>query len=155
MGADLIQQPLTLWKFGTEERVDRGAPVVLWAVVNQNGAAVRFSTLFKQGTQAGYAVTAGKTLVLTRALFSASGNAFRFSTGYSDADVGQSAVADGANAVNLDSALGDGQGQLIALTASTLYDVPVYLEVAAGKFARLVAPIGAATLFCSFFGVEV
>lgn len=155
MGLSLINFAREVWKFGTHERAARGTPLMLFATALGDAAAVRFSTPRLQGAAAGYGVTAAKTLVITRALFRADAAAIAFSMGYSDADLGMSAVADGANPVDLDSPAANGLGALVALVANTMYDVAVYYEVPAGKFPRLVVPVGVANLYVQLFGHEV
>src|SRR3990167_1002145 len=91
-----------LWKFGTHERVTRGTPLMLWSYVSETGANSRFTTLRRSGTQVGYTVTAGMTLILTRVMFRGNNSGHPMSLGYSDADLGLNADADGANPVHLD-----------------------------------------------------
>ncbi len=155
MGADLIQQPLTLWKFGIEERVDRGTPLVLNAATLAAALGVRFSTPRLAGAAAGYQVTAGRTLVLTRVVFRADTALIGFSVGYSDSDRGLSNVADGANPVDLDGGAATGLSALVPLTANVMYDVAIYFEIVAAKFPRVVTPLIAGNLYTQFFGVEV
>lgn len=144
-----------LWKFGTHERAERRTPLMLQVTSDGNAGAVRYTTFRLQGATAGYQVTAGRTLILTRTLFTISVAATRFSVGYSDSDRGLDNAADGANPVDLDYSGTNGAGPLIALTANVMYDVPVYYEVPAGKFARVIVPVGAASFRILVFGHEV
>jgi len=144
-----------LWKFGTHERAARGAPLMLWTVISQNAGAERYSTFRRSGLQAGYAVTAAKTLVITRVLLMGTGGQLGVSIGYADADLGISAAADGANPVLLDSSSVGTPNVLALTTALTTYEVDVYYEIPAAKFPRIAAPAGAATMFLQLFGHEV
>ena len=60
-----------LWKFGTQERAARNTPLMLFATALENAAAVRYSTPRLQGAAAGYSVTTGRVLIITRVLFRA------------------------------------------------------------------------------------
>ena len=144
-----------LWKFGTQERTSRLTPLALWIRLQADAGGVRFFTLRKQGTQVGYSVTGGKTLVLTRFLGSSDSAGFRFSLGYSDSDRGIQNAADGANAVNLDSVGADGSGFLVFPSASSIVSFDVYYEITAGKFPRLVTDAGAQLAWLLYLGVEV
>ncbi len=155
MSGDLVQTAQEVWKFGSQERATRGTPLMLWAHCLGNGAAVRYSTPRQQGAAAGYGVTAAKTLLITRVLYRATVAATAFGLGYSDSDRGMSNAADGANPINLDSASADGLGPLIALAANTLYDLPVYYEVPAAKFPRVVLAVGVVDVYWQFFAFEV
>ncbi len=152
---ELVSGPQELWRFGSQDRAIRGTPLMLFATVLGDAAALRYSTPRRQGTAAGYSVTAGKTLLITRLLYSADATKKRFALGYSDTDRGMNNAADGANPVNLDTPTADGLGVIIAVNADTLYDVNVYYEIPAGKFPRIVAAVGVANLYIQHFGVEV
>jgi len=128
---------------------------MLFAVSLGDVAAVRFSSLRLQGAAAGYQVTAGKTLILTRVLYLVDTGGPGFSFGYSDSDRGMANAADGANPVNLDSVLANGLSNFRQTVATVLQDVNTYYEIPAGKYPRLVQPVGVATLFLQFFGHEV
>ncbi len=159
MGADLIATNLSvagqLWQFGLQHRTARDTPLQLFATSLGNVAAVQFSTLQLAGAGAGYVVTAAKTLILLRAIFRCDTAAKAFSIGYSDTDLGFNSAADGANPVNLDSASADGLGLLAGLSANVLYDVNVYYEIPAGKYPRIVVPVGVANFYQQFLAVEV
>lgn len=155
MGLSIISTPRELWRFGTHERVDRRTPLMLFAAMLGNVAALRYNTPRRQGAAAGYQVTASKTLIITRALFRSDTVGETLSIGYTDADLGFNAAADGANPVELDSASSNGIGTLATLVANTLYDVSVYYEIPAAKFPRIVLPIAVANVYVQFFGHEV
>jgi hypothetical protein len=144
-----------VWKFGTHERASRLTPLMLFAAMLGNVAALRYNTPRLQGAAAGYGVTAAKTLLVTRALFRSDTVGETMSFGYSDSDRGFNNAADGANPVELDSASANGVGTLATLVANTLYDVSVYYEVPAGKFPRIVLPIAVANVYVQLFGHEV
>ena len=155
MGLSLITSPRELWQFGTHQRADRRTPLVLWAATLGNVAAVRFSTPRLLGGAAGYSVTTGKTLVLTRVLMHSDVANTSLSVGYSDSDRGMSNAADGANPVNLDSVGADGLGVLQTVIVQVAIDEDIYYEFPAGKFPRIVLPVGVVNLYCQFFGHEV
>ena len=144
-----------LWKFGTHERATRGTPLRLWTRVLQNAAANRFSTFRLQGAAAGYTVTAGTTLVITRLLWSADAAAWVWDLGSSDADLGLSAAADGANPVFLDSEAAAIGNVFRTLAANTVFSADVYYEITAAKFPRLTTGLGTINGFVQLFGHEV
>jgi hypothetical protein len=128
---------------------------MLWARVLQNAAANRFSTFRREGVQTGYAVTAGRTLLLTRVLYSGDAASITWNFGYADSDLGISAAADGANPVFLD-AEDAGVGSVLRVAgANSNFAVNVYYEVPAGKFARLSTGLGTGSLFVQMYGHEV
>lgn len=155
MSGDLVVTPQELWKFGTHQRAVRRTPLMLWSRCIADAAASRFSTFRLSGTQAGYAVTAARTLILTRCLVVCDTAVGLWSFGYSDADLGLSAAADGANPVNLDTPTAGARSVFLALTANTIAAHDVYYEIPAGKFPRAATAIGAATFTWMLFGHEV
>jgi len=144
-----------LWKFGTHERASRLTPLMLFSVAQGDGVAIRFSTPRRQGAVAGYSVTAGKTLILTRVVYRIPTAASSWSFGYTDSDRGFANAADGANPVELDDATPSGRGAFAALTAQTVYDFSCYYEIPAGKFPRIVHPASGQIFAHMFFGHEV
>ena len=155
MSASLIEGARETWTFGTRSAADRGAPIMLWAKIVGNAGAARFSTPRKFGDAAGYAVTAGKTLVITSMRHRLTSAPASFGIGYCDADLGMSAVADGANPVNLNSALADGDALETGTTNNVVEEHAVYFEIPAGKFCRLVAFADAAVHHVELSAVEV
>jgi hypothetical protein len=143
-----------LYLWGTHQKTTLGTPIPLWCNAEGNAGAPTFTTPRRHGVAGGYQVTALKTLLLTRILFRASATA-AFSFGYSDSDRGIDNAVDGANPVNLDSASASGSGSLIALVPNQQYDVPIYYEIPAGKFPRLILPTGLVSFRSQFFGHEV
>jgi hypothetical protein len=129
-----------LWKFGTHERVTRGTPLVLWANFVADAVNTLFSTLRLSGTQVGYSVTAGMTLLITRMIVVAGAVGGYHLVGYSDADLGLSALADGANPVLLDSDAAGTRSVVVASIADVPSDYEVYYRVPAGKFPRISRP---------------
>lgn len=156
MGLELVGAPQELWRFGTQERVQRGTPLMLFAVFAANAVAVGYSTPRLQGAAAGYSVTAGRTLILTRVLLRTSLVSKPFGVGYSDSDRGMDNAADGANPVNLDTITAAGEGVITMAVLDTPADFSTYYEIPAGKFPRLVTPVtAAAAYFVQLFGHEV
>jgi len=134
MGAELIQTPQELWKFGTTERAARRTPILLFAPVENGAAQTLISTFRRSGLTVGYEVTAAKTLIITRIIgFNRTAlNYMNFR--YTDNDLGQDAVGPGTNPVYLD-ATGDGAiGTLLIAVVNTFYDFSVYFEIPTGKF---------------------
>lgn len=126
--------PHEVWKFGTYERTSRGAPLVLFAESINTGATTFISTFYKQGTTAGYVVTTGTTLIITRITGYATITLTPMNFRYSDNDIGRDAAGPGTNPVYLDSD-GDGAaGTLTMLTASNVYDFNVHFAIPAGKY---------------------
>lgn len=159
MGAELISANFSvaneIWTFGGFQSTTRGTPLMLFAAMLGNVAALRYNTPRRQGVAAGYQVTAAKTLVVTRALFRSDTVGETLSIGYSDSDRGFNNAVDGANPVELDSATSNGIGTLVTLVANTLYDLSVYYEIPAAKFPRIVLPIAVANVYVQLFGHEV
>lgn len=155
MGLSIITSPVELWKFGSHERASRGVPLMLHTYDGGNVAAVAFSTFRLQGATAGYSVTAGKTLVVTRIIFQSNATTRSFTIGYSDADLGLTAAADGANAVHLDGVAANGLGFLKTLSSGVMYFNDCYYAFPAGKFPRMVESVGVADFFVQLFGHEV
>lgn len=144
-----------LWKFGTQERTARGTPLMMSAWCGGASPAVNFSTPRLMGAAAGYQVTGGKTLIITRVLFRADGGGFAFSVGYSDSDRGVNNATDGVNPVNFDASVAIGLGVFAAAAANVIYDISTYFAVPAAKFPRLVGSISASTAIVEMFGHEV
>jgi hypothetical protein len=143
------------WRFGTHRRAVRGAPRMLWVQLAQNAGALRYSTPRLQGAAAGYQVTAGRTLIVTRLVARYDNSGHVVSMGYSDSDRGMSNAADGANPITLDGLTADALGVLIHGTPNVLQDWSVYYEVPATKYPRIAAPAGAGLFYALLFGVEV
>lgn len=155
MGLSIITPPREVWRFGTNEREALGTPLVLVAVTLGDVAALRYSTLRLQGAGAGYAVTAGKTLVITKSMFRSSTNTGSFSLGYANTDVGMSSAADGTSPIDLDGPAAAGLGiHRVAVGIGPIV-LDVYFPIPAGKFPRVVLPVGVVTINCLFFGHEV
>lgn len=144
-----------LWKFGTHERAERRSPIVLWSTVNRDAAAARYSTFRKYGAAAGYPVTAAKTLIITRLVHVANGAGLAFTSGYSDADLGQTSAADGANPVTLDAVTTTDANVWWATAANTAYSYEVYYEIPATKYPRIAVALGAGISWVTVFGHEV
>jgi hypothetical protein len=121
----------------------------------QNAAGARYSTLRRLGATAGYTVTASKTLIITRATYISNSAGTYFTLGYSDADLGLSAVADGANPIDLDPAAFGAAGFMTLLTANTFYTLDTHYEFPAGKYPRAATPGGSAYIFGELFGHEL
>lgn len=146
--------PSEVWKFGTHERTARLSPIALFAEVT-NAATTLISTFYKQGTAAGYAVTAGTTLIITRIVGYSTVTLGVMNFRYSDNDIGRDAAGPGTNPVYLDSD-GDGTaGTLSMLTAAQMYDFNVYFEIPAGKYFSVESLLANSALRLSAYGHEV
>ena len=144
-----------LWKFGTQERTVRGAPLNLGFLLVGDVGGPRYTTVRLQGAAAGYSVTAGKTLVLTRLVFVPNSGGAGLNTGYSDSDRGLQNAADGANPVNLDIVSGAALTWSQGVTGGVIYSNDVYYEVPAGKFPRVWIATGTSAVWGYFLGHEV
>lgn len=140
---------------GLYQRTTLGTPIALFTEVLGNVAALRYSSFRLLGAAAGYQVTAGKTLIITRALFLVDTLAASFCTGYSDSDRGFSNAADGANPVNLDANSAGAASILVAPTVNVLNDVSILYQFPAGKFPRVVSQAIVTNFRIQLLGHEV
>lgn len=155
MSGDLVVSPQEVWKFGTQERVQRGTPLALYARVDGNAAADRRTTFRRHRTTAGYQVTAGRTLIITRALYFATAANPSMDLVDGTDDLGLNSAGTHAGEVLNDAPGGGGGGPLRSEVAQRLYDVPYYVEVPAGRFFSLRLIATAAIVVITVFGVEV
>ncbi|MDP3937090.1 MAG: hypothetical protein Q8R92_03035 [Deltaproteobacteria bacterium] len=144
-----------VWKFGLHERATRQTPLALRGGVTAAAGVVRYTTLRKINAAAGYQVTAGKTLVITRILYTASAVIAPWTAGYGDDDVAFSSAVAPANAVGSDGSLTPAGNLLLAATANVIYDVDYYLEVPAGKYPMIFLEQASDTVRVYFLGHEV
>lgn len=154
MPGDLVQVPQEVWKFGTTERVARRTPIMLQTIVVGNAIAGRWSTMRRFRTTAGYQVTAGTTLIITRILFSWNGalSFFWFVDGTSD--IGLNSAAAPAGAILNDDPIGAGSNGLRTEVANRIYDLSYYLEVPAGRYLSIGVDLQAINLGLIAFGHE-
>ena len=155
MSGSFIEALAESWDFGRFTRAARGTPIMLWAFIDGDAAAVRFSTPRRFGAAAGYSVTAGKTLLITEVKHRSTSAPASFGVGYCDADLGMSAAADGANPVNLDGAAADGVAMTTSETANIAHIHKAFYQIPAGKFPRVVSIIDVADHHIWLLGVEV
>ena len=155
MGLSIITNPLELWKFGSHERAARGTPIALWGQVVNGAVFAATSTLRRSGTQVGYAVTAGRTLVVTRVLFHSNANNGNLNFRYTDDDLGLDAAGPGTNPVYLDTRGAGSWGPLVAGVADVIYDASVYFEIPAGKYIGVQYTVLTGWLRLFAFGHEV
>lgn len=134
MGNELIQSPQTLWKHGSYEAVARGTPIVLVADVVNGIAESRYSALRAPGAGAGYQVTAGKTLHLTRVVFSGSAINSLWLTGSGTADAGDSQVAAPAGAAAEDSRADGVANPLVSQAALAVSDFNILVTIGAALY---------------------
>ena len=144
-----------LWKFGSHERATRGTPLHLTADCTASAGARRWSTMRRIAVTSGYAVTAGQVLLITRVLYNAATAGLTWEFSYGDTDVGRNGAAEPTNEIKLDAMIATTRNVLVALAANTLYDVPYYLEIPAGKYLTILHTNGSVQLWVAVFGHEV
>jgi len=152
---DLAVSNQEVWRFGAQERAQRGTPLVLHGRASNGVAEARFTTLRRSGLQVGYTVTTARTLILTRVLLAGTIAAVLAGFGYADNDVGYSVLTTPTTPVLFDTEDIANGGILRAPTANTIVDVSVYFEVPAGKLPWVRNVVGSSGLFVQVFGVEV
>lgn len=155
MPAALVVSPQTLWKFGSYESVPQGTPLVLVADVVNGAAESRYAALRVPGAAAGYQVTAGRTLRLTKLVLSASVVNATWLLGSGTADAGDSQVAAPAGAAAED-ARADGVGNVhVAQAALAVSEYNILVSIAAGRFPFARNLLASSTLRVLVLGVEV
>lgn len=155
MGAALVVSPQELWKLGSHERVQRRTPVQLVAQVNNGVAQSRYTTCRAAGATAGYQVTAGLSLVLTRLIFHADTAAVSWLIGDGTTDVGLNSVGSPAGMLARDAFSDGEQGHAIILAANTLYTLDTYLVIPAARFPVIRNLVASTGLWVLMLGVEV
>ena len=148
--------PSETWKFGTQERVARGTPIALKASVTAVAGARRYTTMRAFRASAGYQVTAGKTLIITRLIYAADTASVWWHFEDGTDDIGQNSATAPASAVNNDGSITlDGDNSLNATTAVTTYERDYYMEVPAGRYLAVTHTNGNVLLRVHAFGVEI
>ncbi len=132
-----------LWKFGSREAAIRGTPINIMIRLDGDAAAARYSTMGLGGLLTGYAVPAGKTLIITRFRFRCDTAAKTLAFGYGNNDVGASSAAAPAGIVILTSSGAALRATFIATLADTLYEPESYYEIPTGKYPCIATPTGA------------
>jgi hypothetical protein len=155
VGLALVVGAQELWKFGTQERVQLGTPVVLVADVVNGAAESRYSALRAPGAAAGYTVTAGRTLWLTRLIVSCSVLNGLWLLGSGTADAGDSQVAAPAGAASEDSRADGVANALVTQAALAVSDHAVAANIAASRLPFVRGMTAAATYRVLAFGIEV
>jgi hypothetical protein len=144
-----------LWKFGSLERATRGAPIVLVADVVNGAAESRYSALREPGGAAGYQVTAGKTLWLTRVVMSADVANTEWLLGSGTADAGSSQVAAPAGMAS-ESSRADGVANVRRVPAAyTPVEYDILFDVVAGRYPCVRGLSQNTTLQIEYRGIEV
>lgn len=155
MGAALVVSPQELWKFGLQERVQRGTPITLVGRVDNGVAESRYTTLRRRGLAAGYQVTAGRTLILTRIRYRTTVSGTELEIGSGTTDVGDDSVAAPGGVLSLNS-FGDGtSGVEVTAGGTTIVTADVYYEIAAARFPFIRNLTASSAAMCEFDGVEV
>lgn len=154
MGAALVVSPQELWKFGTQERVQRGTPVVLVADVINGVGESRYSALRAPGAAAGYQVTAGLTLFLTKLFVTSSVGNTLWLIGSGTADAGDSQVAAPAGAASEDSRADGVANALVTQAANAVTQADIFATIAAARFPFVRNLFPSSTLRVLVFGLE-
>lgn len=155
MGLNLVVTPQELWKFGTQERVAQRTPVVLVADVVNGVAESRYSALRAPGAAAGYQVTAGTTLWLTKLIVGATVLNVTWLVGSGTADAGDSVVAAPAGAASEDSRA-DGVANVHATQAAlAVSEHDIAVSIAAARFPFVRNLVASSTLRVLVLGIEV
>lgn len=93
MASDLIQTPQAVWKRGAYEATTVATPLMLVGRVRNAAAESRYSRLFIPGAAAGYQVTTGKTLYITKLIWTADTAGIVWQLGSATADAGDNQIA--------------------------------------------------------------
>lgn len=152
---ELVVTPQTLWKLGTLERVELGTPIVLVADVVNGAAESRYSALRVPGAAAGYQVTAGRTLWLTKVTLSTEQVNVRWMLGSGTADAGDSQVAAPAGAVSEDSRADGVPNHLPVLVSQQVYSYDILVSIAAARFPFVRGITASTNVRILALGVEV
>ena len=155
MGIDLVVTPQEVWKFGTQERVARGTPIRLVGRVVNGVAESRYSRLLVPGAAAGYVVTAGRTLLLTRVVFRSTVAAATWHLISADAAVADNTLAAPAGEVAEDSVADQIGNAFISATANAITVAEIYAEIAAARGVGVLGFTGSTSYFFNVYGVEV
>ena len=145
------------WTIGSVTRALRGTSVSLYA--NCAAAAValdRFTTFRRHFAAAGYPVTAGRTLVVTRLRLWSNTAATLLRLGYGTTDVGGDAAAAPAGALYVDADFGlNRRLPFVVVTANVPTEYDVYWEIPAGGYCFLNPANVGAVVLAELAGVEV
>jgi hypothetical protein len=144
-----------IWRLGSVHIAGHTNIRALFLQNQQNAGAVTFSTPRRFGASAGYQVTTGKTLILSSLFFHNNAYNDPVSIGYSDSDRGFGNLADGANPVNMDSTAADGKSALNLIDPGPGNPIPIYYEIPAGKYPRVVMVAGSTLGYFQLYGVEL
>lgn len=112
------------------------------------------SNMQKQFATAGYQVTAGKTLIITKLRIGGTVtgiNSIRIK--YGDDDVGRNSASDLTNPVNLDE--GSGSVYTLIAAASVVYEYDVHFQFPAGKYPAIRANTNSSTTVVAMEGYEI
>ena len=152
---ELVVAPQTLWKFGSYESVAQGTPLVLVADVVNGAAESRYSALRVPGAAAGYTVTTGRTLWLTKLVVSASVVNATWLTGSGTADAGDSQVAAPAGAAAEDSRADGVANPYVAQAALAVSEYDILVSIASARLPFVRNLLASSTLRVLVLGVEV
>lgn len=152
---DLVVTAQELWTFGLQQRAGLGTPVVLVADVVNGVAETRYSALRAPGAAAGYTVTTGKTLWLTKLVLSASIINATWLLGSGTADAGDSQVAAPAGAVSEDSRADGVANCYVAQAALAVSEYNIAVSIATARLPFVRNLLNSSTLRVLVMGVEV
>lgn len=134
MGGDLIQTPQRRWIQGAYESVQRGTLIVLNTVLSNLVAENRYSALSLKNASAGYQVTAGKTLYLTKAFITSNLAATGWVLGSGTTDPGINQIAAPTDPRSEDTYTIGAANPHILITANVVYEIDYYAAIAAGRY---------------------
>ena len=159
MGNELIAANIAtatqLWNLGTVQRAFQGTPFLLVADVVNGVGESRYSALLQPGAAAGYRVTAGKTLWITRMRFHSEAVNTEFLLVSGTADAGDSQVAAPAGVASLNSRADGVECAEEALVARTVYEHDQLLQCAAALFPAVRCMTASTSLHIQVWGFEV
>lgn len=155
MGSTLIKLAGQHWDFGTFESDQRGSPIVLVADVTNAALESRYSVLRTPGAAAGYQVTTGKTLVLTRVRFNADTNDNQWLILSGTASVGANSVAAPAGAASLNSRADGVAGALNVDAAFNPREMDLYASCGATLFPHIRSLKASGSLWVLVVGFEI
>ena len=134
MPSDLIQTPQTLWNQGAYQSVQPHDPINLMARASNGVGESRYSRLLIPGGAAGYQVTTGKTLYLTRLIYLSNTAGCQWLLASATADAGDNQIAAPAGIVSR-TGIADGQTTpLRILDANTTYTIDLIIPIPAALF---------------------
>jgi hypothetical protein len=134
MADTIVQLQQRAWRQGSYEATTLGATLVLVADVVNGAGESKYSALREPGAAGGYVVTAGRTLYITRIIFSSVVVNALWLLGSGTADAGDSQAAAPAGAAAEDARADGVANPLVAQAAFVVGDFDYLVSIAAGRF---------------------